>query len=138
MATLTSISAQDLVRWAENYQARFTLPQLIRRLVLASTKKVTKLSLPSDEEVSRPGYDGVVQVGQGNSWCPDGVSVWEMSTESAPAGKAADDFLKRNKKPITNRAKTTFVFVTPRKWRDREKWCAKERRAKKWKDIRAL
>jgi hypothetical protein len=28
--------------------------------------------------------------------------------------------------------------VTPRKWRDREKWCIKKSRTKKWKDIRVL
>jgi hypothetical protein len=138
MPSLISITAQDLVRWANNYQARFTLPQLIRRLVLASTQKVTKLRLPSNEEVFRPGYDGVIQVGKGNAWCPDGLSFWEMSVKRDPATKAENDYANRNKKPGAKRAIATFIFVTPRTWRDREKWCIKKRRAKKWKDIRVL
>ncbi len=133
-----SISAKDLVTWANSYTARFTLPQLLRRLVLASAKGTKKLRLPSDEEVSRPGYDGVVQVQQGNGWVPSGLSVWEMGVDKNPATKAEKDYLKRNRKPEIRRSTATFVFVTPRDWLDREEWCRRKARGKKWKAVKAL
>src|SRR6266542_573499 len=108
MPSAMSISAKDLVNWANNYTARFTLPQLVRRLILASGKNITKLRLPSDEQVSRPGYDGVVEVRQGNAWIPDGLSVWEMGVDKNPSTKAEEDYLKRNRKPGVRRSTATF------------------------------
>src|SRR6185437_5059997 len=34
-------------------------------------------------------------------------------------------------------AKTTFIFVTPRNWADKEKWIAEKRAQDIWKDVRA-
>lgn len=133
-----TISAQDLIHWANSHTARFTLPQLLRRLILASAKKVTKLRLPSDEQVSRPGYDGVVEVEQGNAWLPSGFSVWEIGADRDPGAKAEKDFAKRNKKPGVRRSATTFLFVTPRTWLKRDQWCRRKVRAKMWKSVRAL
>jgi hypothetical protein len=61
-----------------------------------------------------------------------------MGATHRPAKKADGDFEKRNKKPGVARATATFVFVTPSKWLQHEKWCVKKRREKKWKDVRAL
>ena len=107
MPSAMSVTAKNLVGWANDYTARFTLPQLLRRLILASGKEITKLRLPSDEQVSRPDYDGVVQVRQGNAWIPDGLSVWEMGVDKSPSTKAEGDYLKRNRKPGVRRSFTS-------------------------------
>jgi hypothetical protein len=138
MTTPTSLSAKDLIAWADNYNSRFTLPQLLRRLILASGKKVTKLRLPSDEQVSRPNYDGVVQVATGNAWLPSGLSVWEMGVDKRPARKAEQEYAKRNRKPARQRSAATFMFVTPRTWLGRDKWCQRKERGKTWKAVQAL
>jgi hypothetical protein len=138
MATAMLISAKDLINWANNYTSRFTLPQLLRRLILASTKNVTKLRLPSDEQVSRPGYNGIVQVEQGNAWIPSGLSVWEMGVDKDPAAKAEKDYAKRNRKAGVRFSTATFVFVTPRTWLARDVWCQRKSKGKKWKAVHAI
>ena len=68
---------------------------------------------------------------------PAGTSVWELGVEKNPQKKAEEDFDKRTKDPLgLDREKTTFVFVTLRKWQKKEEW----RRAKQdlgiWKEVR--
>jgi hypothetical protein len=134
----TLATATDIVHWAQHYQGRFTLPQLIRRLILASANEIQEIRIPSQEQVSRPGYDGFVTATNGNPWVPAGESVWEMGVDASPKSKADEDYNKRTKKPGTRRRDATFIFVTPRTWQNRENWCEAKRRKKEWKNVRAF
>ena len=53
-------------------------------------------------------------------------------------GKADDDFAK-SVKAFTKqeRARTTFVFVTPRRWPGKDTWVAAAKAKKFWKDVRS-
>jgi hypothetical protein len=47
--------------------------------------------------VREPGYDGIVVARAASPFCPQGVSAWELSTESDPKRKATSDIRKREK-----------------------------------------
>jgi len=132
-----AITAEHLSSWAKKPEARTLLPDLARRLILASGAKLRRLDLPGGSAVDRRGFDGVVEAGPGNPWIPEGRSVWELSCQADPRSKAGADLAKRSR--ATNpeeRARTTFVFVTPRRWGGKAKW-KESVQAEGWKEVRA-
>lgn len=131
--------AIDLQQWAPKNEARTTLPAVIRRLVWATTKGRRVFSFPAGEGVQRPSWDGRLTVDQGNVWVPDQSSVWEISTGEPPVTKAAENYQKRTAAtPAAEAAQLTFVFVTPRKWLDRQTWADARKAEGVWKDVRVL
>ncbi len=131
------VRALDLERWADSYDARVTLPQLVRKLVRARVEPIRPIGFPAHEQVQRPGWDGIAEAAAGDEFVPEGTSGWELGVDQNPQKKAEEDFDKRTKNPLgLDREKTTIVFVTPRKWQKKEEW----RRAKKelgiWKEVR--
>jgi hypothetical protein len=61
-----------------------------------------------------------------------------MGVDSAVKGKADDDYDKRTTDPDNiDPASTTFMFVTPRRWKNKQKWSEGKRRDGVWKDVRA-
>ncbi|WP_308799537.1 hypothetical protein [Agromyces silvae] len=91
------------------------------------------------EGVGLPGYDGIVEATRSTAFVPEGVSVWEMGTSDDPAGKATEDYKTRSANSLgIDMATTTFVFVTPRRWRGKKNWEQKRRDEGKWRDVRAL
>jgi hypothetical protein len=137
MIHATLIDATDLSLWAKRHDAQARLPQLIRRLVLASVARAERLHFRAHEGISLEGWDGVVQVETGNAFVPDGVSGWEMGTNMGVKRKADGDYTKRSADPLgLDPTHTTFVFVTPRRFRDKEEWVGERRREGCWKDVR--
>ncbi|PSO83760.1 MAG: hypothetical protein BRC46_14515 [Cyanobacteria bacterium QS_6_48_18] len=59
MADPTLASSTDINEWANHLDARGQLPKLIRRLIAATSKGLTALSMPADEGVDLPGWDGI-------------------------------------------------------------------------------
>ena len=135
----TRAHANDLVQWASRFDAPGQLPELVRRLILATTGDITHLQMRSSEGTRYGGYDGVLEAGQGNAFVPDGLSVWEMGVDPKPKKKADDDYTKRTAKPLgINPSQATFVFVTPRRWPGKEDWVAEKRQAGPWRAVRVL
>ena len=94
--------------------------------------------MPSGSSVRLPGWDGILEVGQGNAWVPSDVSGWEFSCNKNITSKANDDYEKRTKDPLgLQRDTTTFVFVTPRRWTGKRVWEMERREERKWHDVRA-
>lgn len=128
------ITATDLVDWAGRMSASSDFPDLIRRLVLATSH--AKVSMRAGEGVRLPGFDGIVECQEKHSYLPEGPSVWEMGTGVEVADKANEDYKKRTADPLTvERTETTFVFVTPRRWSKKEQWVADRKAEGQWKDI---
>jgi transcriptional regulator with XRE-family HTH domain len=131
------VRALDLQTWADTFDSRATLPQVVRRLIRATGKAIGPMEFPAHEQVQRPGWDGIVEAGAADAFVPEGTSAWELGVEKDHRKKAEDDFVKRTKDPLgLDREKTTIVFVTLRKWQKKEEW----RRAKQalgiWKEVR--
>ena len=138
-ATRSGATALDLERWADSLDARGRLPQLVRRLVRATGKDLRwPTEFPALEQVQRPGWDGVVEAGSGTSFVPEGVSVWEMGVDQVPQTKANKDFDKRTADSLgLDRSRTTYVFVTPRKWTKKADWSRERAGVGGWKEVRA-
>ena len=136
---MITFDSSEIANWADNPDAQYQLPELIRRLILATVPMPSLLHMPSGSSVWLPGWDGLLVTAEGNAWVPDGASAWEFSREKAPGKKATADYKKRTKDPQgVDRPKTTFVFVTPRKWVGKRKWATERSKEGQWSDVRAL
>ncbi len=132
------VDATQLSAFADRLEARGLLPRLVRRL-LAASEGVQDLSMPAGEGIASSGWDGRANASIGSPWVPPGQSAWELSTARNPRAKAQADYEKRTAEvPAADRLQTTFVFVTPRRWRDARKWEAEHRQEESWRDVRVL
>ncbi|MDA9426244.1 addiction module antitoxin [Bradyrhizobium sp. CCBAU 53380] len=134
-----TIKANDIERWAShNIPARSRLAVFLRKLVHSTGAGLLKVDFPGNDDAERPGWDGFVESTEGTPWVPAGRSGWEFGTNEDPKGKAKDDFNKSVKAiEKKQRAETTFVFVTPRRWPGKASWAAAKQAKGVWKDVRA-
>ncbi|MFO0840893.1 MAG: helix-turn-helix transcriptional regulator [Gemmataceae bacterium] len=131
------VTAASLEEWAKTLDARETLPQLVRRLIHATGKGVSRLSFPSGEQIQRPDVDGVVEAADADAFVPGGLSFWELSADGDPKAKAERDFEKRRKEPLgVEKRKTTYVVVTPRKFQTRREWARAKSKLRVWNEVR--
>ena len=135
------VNSRHLEEWANYLEARWRLPQLVRRLVHATVDDLERIEFPVGEAAERIGWDGItVRSGNnefGNGFVPVGLCVWEMGVGSEYRKKAERDFDKRSKHPLgLNPAETSFVFITPRKWHKKIEWVEAKKRLGIWKDVR--
>jgi tetratricopeptide (TPR) repeat protein len=108
----------------------------VRRLILATGQQLRKVSFRSGEGTRHRGWDGVVKANEGTPFVPAGVSGWELGTGKDVRRKAQEDYQKRTRNPgVLKPKRTTFVFVTPRRWRDKQEWAQERRRKGKWRDV---
>jgi len=135
-APIRYVNGTDLAQWAERRVAQAMVPTLISKLVRASA--ADSLHFPSDEAVQLRGWDGTTYSRAGSEYVPKGHSGWEISTqrEGIP-GKATEDYEKRSRDPLgLSPAESTFIFVTPRSWPEKEKWVHERCAEGLWKEIR--
>lgn len=133
------ITALDLQRWADTKESEGLMPELIRRLIHSSLNDIMRLSMPSGDSVSLPGFDGVIETSCGNAFVSSGTTVFEIGTNKEVKRKADKDINTRNGEVSDKEKKgLTFVFVTPRKWSNARKWEKENRENSKWKDVRVL
>jgi hypothetical protein len=84
------------------------------------------------------GWDGILEAEEGPWLVPDGVSCWECSTSKAIKRKADSDYEKRSRNPRGfDPSKSTFIFVTPRRWSKKEDWQETRRKEKLWYNVLA-
>ncbi len=129
----------DIIKWAERVDARSEFPRLIRGLIKANNDQVMALQMRAAEGVDAPGYDGTSDALRATPFVPEGLAVWELGVGEDPGDKAQRDYRSRTDDPLgisTN--DTTFVFVTPREWREKDSWAQRKREEGKWADVRAF
>jgi hypothetical protein len=131
------ISGDDLDAWASRIEAHFTLPKLVRRLLLA-TAPLDGIEMRADAGTRLEGWDGTVGSRDGTAFCPAGLSVWEMSVESGIKSKIEKDFEKRSKEPPASidPRQATYVAVTTRRFPAKVKWVREKKALGKWADVR--
>jgi hypothetical protein len=138
MSFKTFVDTTDLDQWADRREAQGDFPRLLRRLILATGRQLTRISFPAGEDIQLGGWDGQVEADESDVFVPKGTSVWEMGVNENPKKKADKDYQKRCKNPLgLSTRKTTFVFVTPRRWGGKDAWLRARKRERKWKDVRA-
>ena len=133
------ITATDLEQWATSFTSRHSLSRLVADLVRASATSVTAYRFPTGDSSELPGYDGILEAQALPPWVPDGTSVWEFGTGKDPRTKATDDYNKRTGNPGVGilQARTTFVFVTLRRWLEKKNW-VEERQEGPWAAVNVL
>jgi addiction module HigA family antidote len=134
-----AIKANDIEGWvSHNIPARSRLAVFLRTLVHSTGSGLTKVDFPGNDDAERPGWDGFVEASGGTPWVPAGRSGWEFGTNEDSKAKAEGDFEKSVKAlDKKERAETTFVFITPRRWAGKAAWVEAKKAKGLWKDVRA-
>lgn len=133
------IRAQQLDEWANRVDARFMLPDLVRRLIHATLERsdLQHISFPGGEETHRAGYDGVSKARNGNAWIPAGTTFWELSASSDIKGKLDADYATRIQNPQQYDLSTiTYIAITLRDFNGKFAWEEGKRRDNIWGDVR--
>ena len=131
------ISQQSIIDWGSSVGARAELPVLVRTLVHSTGKDLTRVDFPGGDASQSPGWDGLVESSIATAWVPRGPSRWELSCEADPRNKATDDYKKRTRK--SDRAEirdSTFIFVTPQRWKKKNDWQNQRLAEEHWGDVR--
>ena len=133
-----TIKANDIEQWvSHSITARSRLAVFLRTLVHSTGSPLSKVDFPGNDDAERPGWDGFVEASEGTPWVPIGRSGWEFGTNEDPKAKAEGDFAKSVKAlDKEERANTTFVFVTPRRWPGKATWVTAKQAKGLWKDVR--
>ena len=140
------IQAGDLSRYADTRDSQGVIPELICRLIRQSVPNASVFRMPYGDDINQSGMDGIVECKDGYPpFVPDGKSCWEIGTGTNPQAKASKDFLNRTKKlSVSERAESSFVFVTPRSagangWEEPKQTAWKKRRQNRgWKKIQII
>lgn len=128
-----SISEIDITSWAGTHACRNKLPVLVRRLIRETAPCLTALRFPGNEAVDLPGFDGQAENSSQTLFVPGGRSIWEMGCNQNPLKKANADYEKRtNEIPADTRKTLSFVFVTPRRWPNKDTWLSNKRKENQW------
>ena len=135
-----TIKARQIEGWADSQiEARTDLPVLLRKLVQSTGNNLLNVDFPGYDNAQRKGNDGFVAASAATPWVPEGSSYWEFSTNQNPRTKAESDYSARlNSVGLTERANSTFIFVTPRNWPNKTAWEQQKKAAGDWKDVRAF
>lgn len=133
------VDSGDLLSWADRTDCATSLPTLIAHLVRAAHSPVDRLRFPAAEGVRHSGWDGITSTDAGNNYVPQGDAGWEMSCQrNNVAGKADEDYQKRTTDPKgLEQINTTFVFVTPRHWPQKDLWKKERLNDGVWRGVQA-
>lgn len=131
------ISSVQIDQWADSAHARGQLPELVRRLI-GATSTLTQLAVRGADTNNFGGWDGTITATAGNAWVPIGDSRWEMGCAQAPLGKARSDFRERTEAmPSAQARELDFIFVTPRIWAGKDVWQLEAEATGHWRSVRA-
>jgi len=131
------VTRDNLERWADTTFSKADLPYLIKRLVRATTPATTTVNILSGSEIYIEGWDGIVNCETETAYVPQGISLWEFGTSSDCKGKADADYNKRKTNPLGfTPSDCVFILVTPRFWKNKDKWIKEKQAENYWKDVR--
>jgi len=135
-----TIKAKQIEDWAgRQIDARSQVPVLLRKLVHSTGDQLRRVDFPGYDNAQRKGADGLVEAGATTPWVPEGRSYWEFGTDQKPGTKAESDYTARlTSVDRTERANSTFVFVTPRNWSGKTAWEKRKNEAGDWKAVRVF
>ena len=131
------IDRVNIEHWADTFTAQGDFPDLIRRLVYASTPNLLKADIPYGSAVNLKGLDGDVETAQATPFLPSGRIIMEFGTNANFKVKANDDYVKRTGQQINNldKTKTTYIFMTPRCWGNKNDWVEAKKNDRVWRDV---
>ena len=93
------------------------LPELVKRLIIDSSKSLSSIRIPSKDDIWAPGFDGIIENDEKNTYVSSGKSVWEFGTNNDSLTKINDDYEKRTINSLgIDKKETTFYLVIPKIW----------------------
>jgi len=120
-------------------EARSEFPRLVRNLIRRNNDQLAELEMRAAEGTGSSGFDGVTRAARATPFVPEGLAVWELGVGVTFKDKANSDYAKRCADPLgRDPGTTTFVFVTPRHWEDKEGWAIAKKADGIWADVRAF
>lgn len=134
-------TANDIEAWINTKQlnSRARLAVFLRTLVNSTCRNLLFSDFPGNDDSQRHGWDGETLTESPNPWVPNGKTGWEFGTNNDKNGgiqrKAKGDYEKSLTDP--ERKKTTFVFVTPRRWNGKKDWATTRTAENNFKEVRA-
>ncbi len=135
---LPNVTADRILQWAATAVAPTVLPDLVRRLLLA-TASLDHLNVSAGTGTWQPGFDGAASVREPGPFWPAGASVWEFSVSENVRRKADADFKKRTTDPLgIDPSQTTYVAVTARQFPQKAEWAAQHSKAGAWRAVQML
>ncbi len=130
--------ATRLSRWAEEKEAKYVFPRLLRRL-LAATPGIENLTARAGEGISLGGWDIRATAAAATPWLPEGPLAFELGVGRSPRVKAQSDYEKRLKNPLeVNPKETSYMFITPKRWQDSSTWAAEREAEGMWRRVRVI
>lgn len=138
------ITADKIDGWAKTNprRAQEIIPELVIRMILATSNKIEYFDFPIESGIQYSGYDGVLISGEQTNFFPEGKSVWEFGTNDDALQKFRSDIEKRTKNPLgENTSSTSFIFITPKIWNHRlskEELINESKKNYNWKDIQII
>lgn len=137
VAPFLEIHANDIESsFSRSIDMRARLAVFLRILIHTTTPHLSQVDLPGYEDSQRPGWDGWVESQSGSAWVPQGFSGWEFGVNDDVKAKADKDFEKSVKENLEDkRLSTVFVFVTPRRWINKDKWVDAKKKLNLWKNV---
>ena len=133
------ITSGQITNWSETIDARAQLAALLRMLVHSTGTDLKEVDFPAFDNSQRKGWDGLVESGSATPWIPLGKSGWEFGCNKNARSKAESDYSTRTANVAgDDRGTTTFVFVTPRIWPQKQQWTEDKKARSEWKDVRAF
>jgi hypothetical protein len=133
------ITAQDLERWAGTITSRSDISQLVSDLIRASASDISSIRFLTGDSSQMRGWDGHLISSGAPPYVPEKESGWEFGTSEDAETKANKDYDARLAKPEPiDKSTATFVFVTPRIWKEGDAWAKTKRTEQKWNDVKVL
>jgi hypothetical protein len=132
------VTAAEIDDWAKTTAAKVLLPELIRRLVLATVDRANLqvINFPAGEEVQRHGYDGMTSTDIRTTHVPRGRCAWKLSCQANPKQKAERDYRNRvDEAQNQDLSQLTFFAVTARDWNGAARWADKKTAEGKFKEV---
>jgi hypothetical protein len=131
------ITTTDLKQWANGREAQGILPLLVRKLIRSTVGgEIDKLKFPAGDSIHLGGWDGKLESRVETEFIPKGISYWEVGSGKNISTKANKDYSKRTKDPLGGDPSTsTFIFVTPRIWTNKNDWRKEKKKEGIWKEV---
>lgn len=131
------IDRNDIELWATKIDSKGYFPILLSRLVKATTSISTLAEFPSGTASNIGGWDGIVICEENCGYVPQGISLWEFGTEKSVTAKAEKDYKKRSADPLDyDQKNSTYIFITPRFWKEKENFRKQKLKDNIWRDVR--
>lgn len=130
------ITSTDIKHWADTRGSQGLLPELVVRLIRATSTNINHVRFPSGDAIHLSGWDGVLDSNETIFNVSSGISLWECGVNTNPKDKANEDYSKRTNNPLGyDKTQSTFVFVTPRIWDRAIEWANEKKQFGEWKDV---